>query len=124
MTTRSLERAAGLNRNLTEEADRMQCMERILGYYAPNLSLDVNSLHKAVNDLAQQHREGPVQDTHIDHELELEDLAIDDEDFTIQALPDNTTRKSIMQLSRVPRGTAELNYLQDIPVNIPTSTSR
>ena len=73
-------------------------MEQILSYYAPNLSFDVPSLRKAAMGL-KDNNEQPrdydfnASDTRVDID-ELEDLAIDDEDFTIQALPDNTTRES------------------------------
>ena len=73
-------------------------MEQILSYYAPNLSFDVPSLRKAAMELKnndEQPRDYDLNapDTRVDID-ELEDLAIDDEDFTIQALPDNTTRES------------------------------
>ena len=68
-------------------------MERILEYY--KLPLDVQSLRKTADDLAQQNRD----DTHVDP-ADLDDLDIDDEDFTIRALPDNTTRKFTSQSHR------------------------
>lgn len=75
------------------EAERVRLMERILEYYLPNTSFDIQSLRKAAEDLKNKHRgsdsDGPSTKVDVD---ELEDLAIDDEDFTIKALPDNTTR--------------------------------
>jgi hypothetical protein len=77
------------------EAERVRCMERILEYYVPNLSFDIQSLRRAADELKIKHRgsDSEAPSTRVDVE-ELEDLAIDDEDFTIKALPDNTTRES------------------------------
>lgn len=71
-------------------------MERILSYYAPNLTFDMHSLRQAAEELKSKHRdsESDAQSTKVDAD-ELEDLAIDEEDFTIKALPDNTTRRYI-----------------------------
>lgn len=70
-------------------------MERILEYYAPDLSFDVQSLRKAAEELKSKHRgsdsDGPSTKVDVD---ELDDLAIEDEDFMIKAMPDNTTRAS------------------------------
>lgn len=92
---RHLERAAGLSRQDVVEAERVRCMERILEYYVPNLSFDIQSLRRAADELKIKHRgsDSEAPSTRVDVE-ELEDLAIDDEDFTIKALPDNTTRES------------------------------
>lgn len=75
------------------EAERVRLMERILAYYVPNTPFDIQSLRKAAEDLKNKDRssESDAGSMRIDVE-ELEDLAIDDEDFTIKALPDNTTR--------------------------------
>ncbi|RJE17584.1 Transcription factor [Aspergillus sclerotialis] len=90
-----LERTAGLTRHDMAEAERVRLMERILEYYLPNTSFDIQSLRKAAEDLKNKHRgsesDGPSTRVDVD---ELEDLAIDDEDFTIKALPDNTTQYS------------------------------
>lgn len=61
-------------------------MERILHHYVPHLSLDLPSLRTAAEKLNQHHRGSSV-----DVE-DLEDLTIDDEDFVIKPMPDNTTR--------------------------------
>ena len=71
-------------------------MERILQHYVPNISFDIHSLRKTAEELKSQHRgsqsEGnPAESVQLDTE-ELEELALEDEDFTIKALPDNTTR--------------------------------
>lgn len=70
-------------------------MERILEYYVPNITFDIQSLRKAAEDLKHKQRAsdsgGPS--TRVDGD-EVDDFAIEDEDFTIKALPDNTTRKS------------------------------
>lgn len=102
-------------------------MERILAYYAPNLSMDINSLREAAEELQNQHRgsdsDGP--DTHVGID-DLEDLAIDDEDFTIRALPDNTTRMSFMFIRAGFRFwflTRVGWHLQSTPGNFPISTS-
>lgn len=69
-------------------------MERLLSYYMPNIKFDVQSLRQAVDELETKHRdsESDTASTRVDAN-EVEDLAIDEEDFTIKALPDNTTRK-------------------------------
>lgn len=77
------------------ESERVRYMERILQHYVPNISFDIHSLRKMAEELKHKHRpagmEGGPPSMQLDGE-ELEDLAIDDEDFTIKALPDNTTR--------------------------------
>lgn len=90
---RLLERNAALPRHDMAEAERVRLMERILEYYVPNMPFDIQSLRKAADDLKNKHRssESDGPSTRVDVN-ELEDLAIDDEDFTIKALPDNTTR--------------------------------
>lgn len=64
-------------------------MERILHHYVPNLSLDLPSLRTAAEKLQSQHHRGSSVDVE-----DLEDLTIDDEDFVIKPMPDNTTRTS------------------------------
>ncbi|KAL4885612.1 hypothetical protein BJY04DRAFT_231063 [Aspergillus karnatakaensis] len=108
-----LERTAARSRHDMLEAERVRCMERILQHYAPNISLDIQSLRKTAEELTskhqhqqQNHQQGPQQGLQhrgsdseggpslvLDSE-DLEDLAIEDEDFTIKALPDNTTQYS------------------------------
>lgn len=73
-------------------------MERILVHYVPNISLDILSLRKAAEDLQRDQRElsiseGPTIQAEAD---DLDDLAIDEENFSIRAFPDNTTRKSLV----------------------------
>lgn len=70
-------------------------MERILAHFVPNISFDLPSLRKTAEDLQKKHRDqsdsdGPPTQVEVD---DLDDLAIEDEDFTIRALPDNTMRK-------------------------------
>lgn len=72
-------------------------MERILQHYVPNISLDIQSLRKTAEELKSKHRtsdSGGGPSVVLESE-ELDDLAIDDEDFTIKALPDNTMRMLI-----------------------------
>lgn len=71
-------------------------MERLLSHYVPNLTFDIHSLRQAVDELKSKHRdsESDAVSTRVDAN-EMEDLAIDEEDFTIKALPDNTTRGCI-----------------------------
>lgn len=80
------------------ESERVRYMERILQHYVPNISFDIHSLRKMAEELKHKHRpagmEGGPPSMQLDGE-ELEDLAIDDEDFTIKALPDNTTRMTL-----------------------------
>jgi hypothetical protein len=69
-------------------------MERILQHYVPNISFDIQSLRKTVEELKTKHRGSDSEggpSIMLDSE-DMEDLAIDDEDFTIKALTDNTTR--------------------------------
>lgn len=77
------------------EAERVRCMERILAHYMPNMTFDVPSLRKAAEELQRNHRaqsesDGPPTQVEPD---DLDDLAIDEEDFSIRAFPDNTTRE-------------------------------
>ncbi|EAL88730.1 hypothetical protein KXW98_009021 [Aspergillus fumigatus] len=90
-----LERTAGLSRHDIAEGERTRLMERILEYYVPNISFDIPSLRKTVEELKSKHRgsESDVPSTRVEGE-DLEDLAIEDEDFMIKALPDNTTQYS------------------------------
>lgn len=72
-------------------------MEKILSHYAPNLSLDVSSLRKAAESLPGKQRDqvdsdGPSTQVEGD-DPDDDDLAIDEEDFSIKAFPDNTMRK-------------------------------
>lgn len=70
------------------EEDRVNYMERILQHHMPHLSLDVSSLRTAVDELQTRHR-GSFGSVEVE---DLEDLAIEDEDFVIKPMPDNTTR--------------------------------
>ncbi|KAL4962157.1 Zn(II)2Cys6 transcription factor [Aspergillus stella-maris] len=93
-----LERTAARSRHDMLESERIRCMERILQHYVPNISFDIQSLRKTAEELKSQHRgsqsEGnPAESVQLDAE-ELEELALEDEDFTIKALPDNTTQYS------------------------------
>ncbi|GLI76410.1 hypothetical protein PoHVEF18_004683 [Penicillium ochrochloron] len=90
-----LERAASLSRHDIQEAERVRYMERILSYYVPNITFDIQSLRQAAEELKSKHRdsESDVLSMKADAN-DLEDLAIDEEDFTIKALPDNTTQYS------------------------------
>ncbi|KAJ6160676.1 hypothetical protein N7470_004072 [Penicillium chermesinum] len=90
-----LERAASLNRHEIAEAERIHCMEQIISHYVPNATFDIQSLRRIAEDLKSKHRDSmsDAQSTRVDNN-ELEDLALDDEDFTIKALPDNSTQYS------------------------------
>ena len=90
-----LERAASISRHEIAEAERVRYMERILSHYLPNITFDIQSLRQAAESLQNRHRgvDSDTVSTGADAN-ELEDLAIDQEDFTIKALPGNTTRKS------------------------------
>lgn len=93
---RLLERAASFNRHEIAEVERVRCMERLLSHYVPNIAFDVQSLRQAVDELKDKHRdsESDVVSTKVDAN-DMDDLAIDEEDFTIKALPDNTTRECL-----------------------------
>lgn len=84
-----------MSRHEIAEAERVRCMERLLSHYVPNITFDIQSLRQAADELKTKHRdsESDVVSTKVDAN-ELEDLAIDEEDFTIKALPDNTTQYS------------------------------
>ncbi|KAL2870291.1 uncharacterized protein BJX67DRAFT_370264 [Aspergillus lucknowensis] len=91
-----LERTAARSRYDMVESERIQCMERILQHYVPNISFDIQSLRKTAEELKSKHRGSDSEggpSIGLDSE-DLEDLAIEDEDFTIKALPDNTTQYS------------------------------
>ncbi|KAJ5550050.1 hypothetical protein N7535_002006 [Penicillium sp. DV-2018c] len=79
----------------TAEAERVRLMERLLSHYAPNISFDIQSLRQAAEDLKSKHRDSESDKISTREDTnDLEDLAIDDEDFTIKAMPDNTTQYS------------------------------
>lgn len=71
------------------EDDRVHYMERLLKHHLPQLSLDVSSLRTAVEDVQSQRHRGSFGSVDVE---DLEDLTIDDEDFMIKPMPDNTTR--------------------------------
>ena len=77
---------------IDSEEDRVTYMERLLQHQMPHLSLDVSSLKKAVDELQTRHRGSSGS---VDVE-DLEDLAIEDEDFVIKPMPDNTTRMFVL----------------------------
>ncbi|KAL3488818.1 hypothetical protein BJX62DRAFT_227025 [Aspergillus germanicus] len=91
-----LERTAARSRHDMLESERVRCMERILQHYVPNISFDIQSLRKTAEELKSKHRGSDSEggpSIMLDSE-DMEDLAIDDEDFTIKALTDNTTQYS------------------------------
>lgn len=68
-------------------------MERLLSHYIPNINFDIQSLRQAADELKSKHRDSESDVISArDDPNEMEDLAIDDEHFTIKAMPDNTTR--------------------------------
>lgn len=71
----------------------MRLMERLLSHYVPNITFDIQSLRQAAEDLKSKHRDSESAISTREDPNELEDLAIDEEDFTIKAMPDNTTRR-------------------------------
>ncbi|KAL4922479.1 fungal-specific transcription factor domain-containing protein [Aspergillus aurantiobrunneus] len=91
-----LERTAARSRHDMLESERIRYMERILQHYVPNISFDIQSLRKTAEELTSKHRGSDSEggpSILLDNE-DLEELAIEDEDFTIKALPDNTTQYS------------------------------
>lgn len=92
---RLLERAASFNRHEIAEVERVRCMERLLSHYVPNISFDVQSLRQAVDELKDKHRDSGSDVVSTKDAIDMDDLAIDEEDFTIKALPDNTTRECL-----------------------------
>ncbi|CRG90773.1 putative transcriptional regulatory protein C3C7,04 [Talaromyces islandicus] len=90
------DRAASFSRDDDLEAQRVRYMERILAHYMPNTSFDVPSLRKIAEDLQKRHHDLSESDgppTQVEGD-DLDDLAIDEEDFSIRAFPDNTTHYS------------------------------
>ena len=94
-----MDRAASLSRHEIQEAERVRYMERLLSYYIPDIKFDIQSLRQAAEELKSKHRdsESDAVSTKVDTN-DLEDLAIDEEDFTIKALPDNTTREFYLHM--------------------------
>lgn len=94
-SSRLHDRVTSFSRDDEHEAQRVRYMEQILAHYMPNTSFDVPSLRKIAEDLQKHHHSlsesdgSPAQAEGDD----LEDLAIDEEDFSIRAFPDNTTRE-------------------------------
>ncbi|PCG96189.1 Transcription factor [Penicillium occitanis (nom. inval.)] len=89
-------RTESFTREDETEAERVRYMERMLAHYVPNMSFDIPSLRKAVEELQRDQREpsmseGPTTQAEAD---DLDDLAIDEESFSIRAFPDNTTQYS------------------------------
>ncbi|KAJ5168637.1 uncharacterized protein N7482_004231 [Penicillium canariense] len=107
-----LERAALLSRHDVQEAERVRYMECILSYYMPSITFDIQSLRQAAEDLKTRHRdsESDALSTKVDAN-DVEDLAIDEEDFTIKALPDNTTH--IIYLADSFQATTEVEPFED-----------
>lgn len=104
LSSRLHDRAASFSRDDDHEAERVRYMEQILAHYMPNTSFDIPSLRKIAEDLQKRHHDlsesdGPPTQAEGD---DLDDLAIDEEDFSIRAFPDNTTRE--FPPSRLPRG--------------------
>ncbi|KAJ5669741.1 hypothetical protein N7462_010811 [Penicillium macrosclerotiorum] len=90
-----LDRAASLSRHEIQEAERVRYMERLLSYYIPDIKFDIQSLRQAADELKSKHRDSESDAVSTKEDTnDLEDLAIDEEDFTIKALPDNTTQYS------------------------------
>ncbi|EED22160.1 C6 transcription factor (PrnA), putative [Talaromyces stipitatus ATCC 10500] len=95
-SNRHRQRTGSFTRDDETEAERVRYMERILAHYLPNMTFDTPSLRKVAEDLKRDHREqseseGPLTQAEAD---DLDDLAIDEEVFSIRAFPDNTTQYS------------------------------
>lgn len=98
MSNRHRHRTESFTRDDEAEAERVRYMERILAHYAPNMSFDISSLRKVVEDLQRDQREPSISEgltTQAEAE-DLDDLAIDEESFSIRAFPDNTTRECLL----------------------------
>lgn len=80
-----------LTRNDVSEPQRVKYMERILSHYVPGITFDIPTLQKVAESLRSDYEEAAEpQASHADGEDE--DLVIDDENFSIQTLPDSSTR--------------------------------
>jgi hypothetical protein len=89
----SLEQIGSFSRNDIAEAERVHYLEKIVTHYAPHLALDVISLRDAARNLPVKHQDSDSEGAATQEELDnLGGLALDDEDFTIQTGPNNTTR--------------------------------
>lgn len=77
--------------NSHSEEDRVHYMERILHYHLPHLPLDVASLRTAADQLQSQRHRGSSGSVDVE---DLDDLTIDDEEFVIKPMPDDTTQYS------------------------------
>ena len=82
--------------NNTELLQRISCMEKIITHYAGNVALDTESLKSmsvAIDnktfDASQFQRQAPIMDSPCS-----DYLGADDENYTVQPLDNNTTRKS------------------------------
>lgn len=94
---RSRQRTESFTGNDEAEAERVRYMEQILTHFMPHLTFDLSTLRNVAVDLRGS-RGGPSESHETSTQMEtddLGDLAIDEEDFSIRAYPDNTTRASI-----------------------------
>ncbi|KAJ5899420.1 hypothetical protein N7495_004164 [Penicillium taxi] len=91
-----LEQAASAKQHEIAEGERVRYMERLLSYYVPNITFDIQSLRQAAEELKSKHRdsESDVYSTTKIDANELDDLAIDEEDFIINPLPNNSAQYS------------------------------
>ena len=99
-------------------------MERLLSHYVPNITFDIQSLRQAAEELKSKHRDSESDAiSTMEDPNELEDLAIDDEHFTIKAMPDNTTRMLSPRYALWAGQNPESDIWQNIPVNFHISIS-
>lgn len=90
---RESDRSAVLTRNDVPESDRVKYMERILSHFVPGITFDIPTLRKVAGSLRSDYEQSENQTSTSHADGEEEDLVIDDEDFTIKTLPDNSTRQ-------------------------------
>jgi hypothetical protein len=80
-----------MTRTDAPESERVKYMERILSHFVPGITFDIPTLQKVAGSLRSDFSESGNTRNHTDGEDE--DLVIDDENFTIKTLPDNSTRQ-------------------------------
>jgi hypothetical protein len=110
---RESDRSAVLTRNDVSEPERVKYMERILSHYVPGITFDIPTLQKVAESLRSDYEQSPTHNSHADGDEE--DLVIDEEDFTIKTLPDNSTRQSIPHLLNRDIGPIQLTLSGRLP---------
>jgi hypothetical protein len=113
----SLNYVGSLNYDDADGGERVHYLQNIVKHYVPNLSLDLNSLREASGNLPTKRHEDSGSEAALSAQEELDilgDLALDDEYFTIQTGPNNTTRR-LLHPRRINPGSC---FADGLPQNI------